>query len=151
MSDTVLTPADQMYNYICIDPKTGALFRSPAPAPALASATAPAPCTWSLAAHPSHSHPAERWIAAHSITKWQRRFNPTLEAYSMKQVEFNEPVLIGAVRYEQGDRKSFADDEADEYVRLGWATDVLTGETGERVPGSQPSRLQVDNIVTVVE
>jgi hypothetical protein len=69
----------------------------------------------------------------------------------MRQIEFNETVRLGHNEYVKGDRKSFPEDEAAEYIRLGWASCVETGETGERVPGSQPSRLQVDNIVTVVE
>lgn len=62
----------------------------------------------------------------------------------MKQVEFLETVRIGEIEFNKEDRKSFPDTEASEYVRLGWAKDMETGETNERVPGAQPMR--VDNI-----
>jgi len=51
---------------------------------------------------------------------------------------------MGGVEYLDGDRKSFPKEEADEYIRLGWAKDPETGETGERVPGSQ--RLRVNPV-----
>lgn len=66
----------------------------------------------------------------------------------MRQVEFTETVRIAAGEFVAGDRKSFPDDEAGEYIRLGWAKDPVTGEQGERVPGAQP--LRVDNVTTVV-
>jgi hypothetical protein len=54
----------------------------------------------------------------------------------MKQVEFTETVKIGYETYEEGDRKSFDDEEAAQYIALGWAKDPETGETGERKPGA---------------
>jgi hypothetical protein len=62
----------------------------------------------------------------------------------MRQVEFLEPVRIGHTQYETGDRKSFDDNEAGEYIRVGWAKCVETGEVGERKPGAQ--KLQVHNV-----
>jgi len=63
----------------------------------------------------------------------------------MRRIEFTETVKIGPDSYEAGDRRSFADAEASEYIRLGWAKDPDTGETGDRTPGSQ--RLRVDPVV----
>lgn len=54
----------------------------------------------------------------------------------MKQVEFTETVKIGTETYSEGDRKSFDDTEADQYISLGWAKDPVTGEQGERKPGA---------------
>jgi hypothetical protein len=70
---------------------------------------------------------------------------------ALRQIEFKEPVLLGAHRYETGDRASFPTDEAAEYIKLGWASCVQTGETGERVPGAKPWTLQLDDIVSVIE
>lgn len=64
------------------------------------------------------------------------------------KIEFTETVKLGAETYESGDRKSFPDAEAKEYMRLGWAKDTETGEQGERVPGAQV--INVDNVTTVV-
>lgn len=66
----------------------------------------------------------------------------------MRLIEFKETVRIDATEYVAGDRKSFAPDVAAEFIRLGWASCVETGETGERVPGAQS--LRVNNIETVV-
>lgn len=66
----------------------------------------------------------------------------------MRKVEFTETVRMGGTEYLEGDRKSFPKEEADEYIRLGWAKDPETGETGERVPGSQ--RLRVNSVIQKV-
>lgn len=64
----------------------------------------------------------------------------------LRRIEITEEVLkIGTETYYQGDVKSFPKAEADEYIRLGWAKDVETGEQGERKPGAQ--KLQIDNVV----
>lgn len=63
----------------------------------------------------------------------------------MRRVEFTETVKIGTDTYQAGDRRSFPAPEAAEYIRLGWAKDPETGETGERTPGAQ--RLRVDPVV----
>jgi len=54
----------------------------------------------------------------------------------MKQVEFTETVKLGTETYYEGDRKSFDDAEASQYIALGWAKDPATGEQGERKPGA---------------
>lgn len=59
----------------------------------------------------------------------------------MRQVEFKATTKIGFVSYEPGDRKSFDDDEAAEYIRLGWAKCVETGEDNDPVPGAQKLRV----------
>lgn len=57
---------------------------------------------------------------------------------SLRKLEITEEVLkIGTQTYYQGDVKSFPKAEADEYVRVGWAKCVDTGESNERKPGSQ--------------
>lgn len=57
---------------------------------------------------------------------------------TIRKLEITEEVLkIGTQTYYQGDVKSFPKDEADEYVRVGWAKCVDTGESNERKPGSQ--------------
>jgi len=63
----------------------------------------------------------------------------------MRRVEFTEVVKIGTETYEAGDRKSFDDAEAGEYIRLGWAKDPETGEQGDRTPGV--STIKVDSFV----
>ena len=47
----------------------------------------------------------------------------------------SEVLKLGTQEYYKDDVKSFPDEEAAEYVRLGWAQDVETGELGERKPG----------------
>lgn len=57
----------------------------------------------------------------------------------LRKIEITEEALkIGAQVYYQGDVKSFPKAEADEYIKLGWAKCVETGETGERKPGAAP-------------
>ena len=61
----------------------------------------------------------------------------------LRKLEITEEVLkIGTQTYYQGDIKSFPKAEADEYIRLGWAKCVETGDTGERKPGSAPINVQ---------
>ena len=64
----------------------------------------------------------------------------------MRQIEFVETTRLGYNEYLAGDRKSFSDDEAAEYIRLGWAKCVATGEVGTRVPGAQA--LRIDPVTT---
>lgn len=66
----------------------------------------------------------------------------------MRQVEFTETVRISTVEYVAGDRKSFPDSEAAEYIRVGWAKDSATGEQGKRKPGAQA--INVDNVRNVI-
>ncbi len=61
----------------------------------------------------------------------------------LRKIEITEEkLLLGANTYYAGDVKSFPKAEADEYIRLGWAKDVETGETGERIPGAQTINVQ---------
>ena len=62
-----------------------------------------------------------------------------------RQIEFLEkdPVKIGKLEFEKGDRFSFPKAEADQYIAAGWAKCVKTGETGERVAGHKA--MQVDD------
>ena len=63
-----------------------------------------------------------------------------------RQVEWvEEPfVMIGAEKKLPGDRNTLPKGEADQYIDLGWAKCVETGETGERKPGAV--RLKVESI-----
>ena len=64
----------------------------------------------------------------------------------LRKLEITEEVLkLGTVTYYAGDIKSFPKQDADEYVRLGWAKCVETGEQNERKPGAQS--IQVNNVV----
>jgi len=67
----------------------------------------------------------------------------------MRQVEITEEKLLDGkeVRY-AGDRITMPKVKADEWIRLGWAKDPVTGETGERVAGSRP--IQVHDSIQVV-
>jgi hypothetical protein len=63
----------------------------------------------------------------------------------MRQVEWLEEVLIGATRYQAGDRTTFEnDEEAKMYIDAGWCKCTETGETGERKAGA--SKMTVDSI-----
>lgn len=65
-----------------------------------------------------------------------------------RKLEITEDCLkLGLVTYYAGDIKSFPKAEADEYVRVGWAKDVDTGEQNVRCPGTQS--INVDNVVQV--
>lgn len=56
----------------------------------------------------------------------------------MRRVEITEAVLRdGPEDYHQGDVTTIDDAKAAEWIRLGWAKDAATGETGERKPGAQ--------------
>lgn len=56
---------------------------------------------------------------------------------SMRKLEITEDkLLLDGVTYYAGDIKSFPADEADQYIELGWAKCVETGEQGERKPGA---------------
>lgn len=63
----------------------------------------------------------------------------------LRKIEITEESLkLGTQAYYAGDVKSFPKAEADEYIRLGWAKCVETGETGERKPGA--TKLQLDSV-----
>jgi hypothetical protein len=56
----------------------------------------------------------------------------------IRKLEITEKELkLGTQIYYEGDIKSFPKAEADEYVRMGWAKCVETGEENERKPGVQ--------------
>lgn len=67
-----------------------------------------------------------------------------------RKIEFTERVILSPVvsakpgTYDEGDSLIFPKEEADEYIRLGWAKCFETGEQGERSPGTQ--RLQVNSV-----
>lgn len=57
----------------------------------------------------------------------------------LRRLEITEDVLKdGYDIYYKGDIKSFPSSKAAQWISLGWAKDVETGETGERVPGVAP-------------
>jgi len=61
----------------------------------------------------------------------------------LRKLEITEEVLkLGTETHYAGDIKSFPKTEADEYIRMGWAKCVETGETGERKPGAQRINVQ---------
>lgn len=67
----------------------------------------------------------------------------------VRRIEFVEAeVKIGTQVYYAGDIKSFPEQEAGEYIRVGWAKDVETGEQGDRKPGAQS--ISVENVVTKI-
>ena len=47
-----------------------------------------------------------------------------------------ERCILNGQEYLSGDVKSFPSDQADEYIRRGWAKCCETGEIGDRVPGA---------------
>lgn len=62
---------------------------------------------------------------------------------AIRKIEFvEESVKVGTAVYYAGDVKSFPKEEADEYIRVGWAKDPETGEQGDRKPGSQVINVQ---------
>jgi len=65
----------------------------------------------------------------------------------MRRIEIVEEVchLHDGQVYHKGDVHSFPTEWSDEYIRLGWAKDHETGETGTREPGAQA--LHIDNVV----
>lgn len=62
---------------------------------------------------------------------------------STRQIEWTEenPVKVGKNEYAKGDRTTHPKEIADEFIRLGWAKCVKTGETGERIEGAQKLRV----------
>jgi hypothetical protein len=67
----------------------------------------------------------------------------------IRKIEITEEkLLLGTQTYYAGDIKSFPKAEADEYIRVGWAKCVETGEQGDRKPGSQ--RIDVQNVSQTV-
>ena len=61
----------------------------------------------------------------------------------LRKIEITEAELkLGTNTYYAGDIKSFPKAEADEYIRVGWARCVETGEQGERKPGAQKLNVQ---------
>ncbi len=54
----------------------------------------------------------------------------------MRQVEFKETYLHGENRFEPGDRKSFSDEEAATFIKIGVAKCVDTNEDHDRQPGA---------------
>jgi len=67
----------------------------------------------------------------------------------VRKVEITEEkVIIFGIAYYAGDVKSFPKEQADEFIRVGWAKCVETGEANERSPGAQT--LQVDDVSSVV-
>ena len=67
-----------------------------------------------------------------------------------RQIEFTEEKCrIGRETYYKGDRKTFPKEDADEFIRVGWAKCVETGEQGERKPGQQS--INVSNVTQTVE
>jgi len=62
----------------------------------------------------------------------------------LRRVEITEEKLrVGRETYYAGDVKSFPKAQADEFVELGWARDVETGEQGDRKPGAAPIKPDV--------
>lgn len=54
-----------------------------------------------------------------------------------RRIEITEDDLKDGIEtYYAGDIKSFPKAKADLFIRMGWARDVETGETGERKPGA---------------
>lgn len=67
----------------------------------------------------------------------------------LRKIEITEDELkIGYQTFYAGDVKSFPKPEADEYIRMGWAKDVETGEQGERKPGA--ATIQPDSITSAI-
>jgi len=60
-----------------------------------------------------------------------------------RQVEWLEPVKIGRIQLEEGDRSTLVKAEADQYIGAGWCKCVETGEVGER--STKPVKMQVDD------
>lgn len=60
----------------------------------------------------------------------------------MRRVEITENVLRdGSEDYHRGDVTWIDDEKAAQWISLGWAKDVETGEQGERKPGAQPIKV----------
>jgi hypothetical protein len=66
-----------------------------------------------------------------------------------RKVEVTEERLLdGASEYLVGDIKTLPKAKADQWVALGWAKCVETGEQGERKPGASP--IKPDNVSSTV-
>lgn len=66
----------------------------------------------------------------------------------LRRIEITEEVLKdGYETYYAGDIKSFPKAKADQWVELGWAKDVETGEQGDRKPGAAP--IKPDTVTSV--
>lgn len=65
----------------------------------------------------------------------------------MKRIEITEEngVKLGRLTLSKGDIMSFDDDVAQTIIDSGWGKCVVTGEQGERKPGSV--KLTVDSVV----
>lgn len=68
----------------------------------------------------------------------------------MRQIEWvEEPfVMIGKTKRYAGDKDTLEDEEAAEFIRVGWAKCVETGERGER--STKPTKIKVDNFIQTV-
>lgn len=62
----------------------------------------------------------------------------------MRLIEFVASVRLGREQWLPKDRKHFSEEQAAEYIRLGWARDVESGEIGEHIPGTVT--LEPDNL-----
>jgi hypothetical protein len=66
-----------------------------------------------------------------------------------RKVEVTEERLLdGASEYLAGDIKTLPKAKADQWIALGWAKCVETGEQGERKPGAAP--IKPDNVSSTV-
>ena len=65
----------------------------------------------------------------------------------MRKIEITEPggFMHGRDRFNEGEVRVLDDALAGEFIRLGWARCVDSGEQGERKPGQQS--LQVDDAI----
>jgi len=68
---------------------------------------------------------------------------------STRRIEWTEMVRIHDGEHQPGDRTTYPKAEADQYIGLGWAKCVETGETGERKPGAN-GPLSVDKVTQEV-
>lgn len=66
---------------------------------------------------------------------------------STRKIEITEPggFKHGRDSFNEGEIRVIDEALAGEFIRLGWARDAVTGETGERKPGQQA--LQVDDVI----
>ena len=67
-----------------------------------------------------------------------------------RQVQFMEQVKLGTTTFNgpdleagtEGDVHTFPEEEANEYIGLGWCRCTVTGEIGERKEGAQKLKVQ---------
>lgn len=64
-------------------------------------------------------------------------------------IEWMEAVKIGTDEKKEGTRDIYPEKLANQYVNLGWAKNVETGEQGERIAGATP--LSVDSLTIKVD